>query len=130
MWNKQTKLGVAFDSSGGFKLPNGAERSPDAAWVKKERWDALTPEQRQKFPPLSPDFVVELCSPNDSLKKTQEKMQEYMDNQVRLGWLIDPQSKRVKIYRQGQNVEVLNAPKSLPGEAVLPGFVLDLVEIL
>ena len=130
MWNKQTKLGVAFDSSGGFKLPNGAERSPDAAWVKKERWDALTLEQRQKFPPLSPDFVVELCSPSDSVKKTQEKMQEYMDNQVRLGWLIDPQSKRVKIYRQGQNVEVLNAPKSLPGEAVLPGFVLDLVEIL
>lgn len=130
MWNKQTKLGVAFDSSGGFKLPNGAERSPDAAWVKKERWNALTPEQRQKFPPLSPDFVVELCSPSDSLKKTQEKMQEYMDNQARLGWLIDPQSKRVEIYRQGQDVEVLNAPKTLSGEAVLPGFVLDLVEIL
>lgn len=130
MWNKQTKLGVAFDSSGGFKLPNGAERSPDAAWVKKERWNALTPEQRQKFPPLSPDFVVELCSPSDSLKKTQEKMQEYMDNQARLGWLIDPQSKRVEIYRQGQDVEVLNAPKTLSGEVILPGFVLDLVEIL
>ena len=129
-WNKQVKLGVAFDSSSGFKLPNGAERSPDAAWVKKERWDALTPEQRQKFPPLCPDFVVELCSPSDSLAKTQERMQEYLDNQAQLGWLIDPQSKQVEIYRQGQAIEVLNTPKILSGESVLPGFVLDLTEIL
>jgi Uma2 family endonuclease len=129
-WNHQHQLGVVFDSSTGFKLPNGADRSPDAAWVKKERWDALTPEQRQKFPPLCPDFVVELCSPSDSLKKIQEKMQEYMDNQAQLGWLIDPQSQQAEIYRQGQGVEVLNAPTTLSGEALLPGFILDLAEIL
>lgn len=129
-WNRQYKLGVAFDSSSGFKLPNGAERSPDAAWVKKDRWDTLTPEQRQTFPPLCPDFVVELCSPSDSLAKTQEKMQEYLDNQAQLGWLIAPQSRRVEIYRQGQAVEVLSAPKILSGEMVLPGFILDLTEIL
>ena len=91
-WNKQTKLGVAFDSSGGFKLPNGAIRSSDTSWLKKERWNTLTPEQHQKFPPLCPDFVVELCSPSDSLGETQEKMQEYMDNKARLGWLIDSQN--------------------------------------
>lgn len=98
--------------------------------MTKERWDALTPEQRQKFPPLCPDFVVELRSPSDSLIKIQEKMQEYMDNQAQLGWLIDPQNQCVEIYRQGQEMEVLNAPKTLSGEAVLPGFILDLTEIL
>ncbi|HEY9876689.1 MAG TPA: Uma2 family endonuclease [Candidatus Obscuribacterales bacterium] len=129
IWNKQNNLGVAFDSSTAFKLPNGADRSPDASWVRKERWDALTPKQREKFPPLCPDFVVELRSPSDSLKTLREKMQEYMDNQARLGWLLDRPNKRVEIYRQGRDVEILESPTTLSGEDVLPGFVLDLSEI-
>ena len=129
-WNRENKLGVVFDSSGGFKLPNGADRSPDASWIKRERWENLTPEKRQKFLPLCPDFVVELRSPSDSLKKLQEKMQEYMANNARLGWLIDPGNQRVEIYRQGQTVESLQSPATLSGEEVLPGFVLDLKGIL
>ena len=125
-WSRQNNLGKAFDSSTGFKLPNGANRSPDAAWVRRERWEALTPQQRQKFLPLCPDFVVELRSPSDSLKETQEKMQEYIDNGARLGWLIDPQTRRVEIYRPNQDVEILENPATVPGEDVLPGFVLDL----
>ncbi|MEG4998090.1 Uma2 family endonuclease [Microcoleus sp. B4-D4] len=129
-WSRQNNLGVAFDSSGGFKLPNGADRSPDASWVKKERWDALTPEQKDSFAPLCPDFVVELRSKTDSLKKLQEKMQEYIDNGARLGWLIDRQNRRVEIYRPGQDVEILQNPATVSGEDVLPGFVLDLAEIM
>jgi Uma2 family endonuclease len=129
-WSRQNNLGVAFDSSGGFKLPNGADRSPDASWVKKERWDALTPEQKDSFAPLCPDFVVELRSKTDSLKKLQEKMQEYIDNGARLGWLIDRQNQRVEIYRPGQDVEIIQNPATLSGEDVLPGFVLDLAEIM
>ena len=125
-WSRQNNLGKAFDSSTGFKLPNGANRSPDASWVKRDRWFALTPEQRKKFLPLCPDFVVELRSPSDSLKETQEKMQEYIDNGARLGWLIDPQTRRVEIYRPNQDVEILENPATVPGEDVLPGFVLDL----
>lgn len=125
-WNRQTKLGKGFDSSTCFKFPNGANRSPDVSWIKQERWDALTPEQREKFPPIAPDFVLEFMSPTDTLKETQEKMQEYMDNQVRLGWLIDRKSRRVEIYRQGQPVEVLESPTELSGEDVLPGFVLNM----
>ncbi len=126
IWNRQTKLGKVFDSSTGFKLPNGANRSPDVSWIKQERWDALTPKQKEKFPPIAPDFVLELMSPTDDLEKTQEKMQEYMDNQVKLGWLIDRKTRRVEIYRQGQEVEVLEAPKELSGEDVLPNFLLNL----
>ena len=126
IWNKQNKLGKAFDSNGGFTLPNGAVRAPDVSWVRRERWEALTPQQRQKFLPLCPDFVVELRSPSDSLKETQEKMQEYIDNGARLGWLIDPQTRRVEIYRPNQDVEILENPATVPGEDVLPGFVLDL----
>ena len=129
VWNEQTQLGKVFDSSGGFKLPNGADRSPDASWVKLERWNALTPEQKTKFAPLCPDFVVELLSPSDSLKDTQEKMKEYRDNGARLGWLINRKSRQVEIYRQGQDVEVLESPASLSGENVLPGFVLNLEPI-
>lgn len=129
-WNKRTELGKTFDSSTGFKLPNKAERSPDAAWVKLERWEALTPEQRQKFPPLAPELVIELRSASGELKPLQEKMQEYRDNGVRLGWLIDPKNQRVEIYRLSQAVEVLQSPTSLSGEDVLPGFVLDLKGIL
>ena len=126
IWNRQTKLGVCFDSSTCFKLTNGADRSPDISWIKQERWDALTPEQKEKFPPISPDFVLELMSPTDTLKETQFKMQEYMDNGVRLGWLINRKTRRVEIYRQVQEVEVLQSPLELSGEDVLPGFVLNL----
>lgn len=126
LWNRQQGLGVVFSSSSGFKLPNGANRSPDAAWVKQTRWNALTPEQRRKFPPIAPDFVVELRSESDELETLRAKLQEYMDNGVRLGWLLDPQTQQAEIYRQGQPVETLNAPTRLSGEDVLPGFVLEL----
>jgi len=129
-WNKQSGLGKVFDSSTGFKLPNDADRSPDGAWVRLERWEALTPQQRQKFPPLAPDFVVELRSATDELKPLQDKMQEYRDNGVPLGWLIEPHNHRVEIYRPEQDIEVLQSPISLSGEDVLPGFVLDLSQIL
>ncbi|MFN6568284.1 Uma2 family endonuclease [Dendronalium sp. ChiSLP03b] len=130
IWNKQTKLGKGFDSSTGFTLQNGAERSPDVSWVKIERWNALTPEQQEKFAPICPDFVVELRSLSDSLKDLQEKMQEYIENGVQLGWLIDRKNKRVEIYRPGKNVEILENPASLSGENVLPGFVLNLQGII
>lgn len=128
-WNRQQKLGKVFDSSGGFKLPNGAERAPDTAWVKLERWNALTSEEQEKFVPLCPDFVVELRSPSDSLKKIREKMEEYRENGAKLGWLIDPQRKVVEVYRLDVDVEVLESPTTLSEEGVLPGFVLDLAEI-
>lgn len=130
VWNQKNNLGVAFDSSAGFKLPNGADRSPDASWVKREPWEALTPEQQEKFAPLCPDFVVELRSKSDSLKELQKKMQEYIANGTRLGWLIDRKNQRVEIYRQGQDVEIIQSPNTLSGEDVLPGFVLDLKDIL
>ncbi|MEG4301398.1 Uma2 family endonuclease [Microcoleus sp. D3_18a_C4] len=129
LWNRQTKLGKAFNSSTGFHLPNGADRSPDAAWVRQERWDALTPKQKESFIPLCPDFVVELRSKSDNMKPVREKMKEYMENQVRLGWLIDRKNRKVEIYRPNQDVEVLENPVTLSGEDVLPGFVLDLTEV-
>ncbi len=125
-WSRQNKSGIAFDSSTGFKLPNGANRSPDASWIPLAKWDSLTDEQKQRFLPLCPDFAIELLSPSDQLAKTQEKMQEYLDNGMLLGWLINRQKQQVEIYRQGKKVEILNAPNSLSGENVLPGFVLDL----
>ncbi|MBE9119548.1 Uma2 family endonuclease [Tychonema sp. LEGE 07199] len=129
IWNEQTELGEVFDSSTGFTLPNKADRSPDASWVEKSRWQALTPEQREKFIPLCPDFVIELVSPSDSLKKTQEKMQEYIENGCRLGWLINRKKREVEIYRLGRSVEILQSPQTLSGEDVLPGFVLNLQKI-
>lgn len=128
-WADENNTGIAFDSSTGFKLPNGADRSPDAAWVKLEHWNALTDEQKQKFPPLCPDFVVELLSPSDSLKDTQDKMKEYMDNGASLGWLINRRSREVEIYRPGVDVEVLENPNCVSGEPVLAGFVLNLERI-
>lgn len=122
-------LGEAFDSSTGFKLPNGANRSPDASWVRRERWEALTTEQREGFIPLCPDFVVELRSRTDTLRALRAKMQEYMANGTQLGWLIDPKNKQVEIYRVGQAVEVLDQPSTLSGEDVLPGFTLTLKRI-
>ena len=122
-------LGKGFGSSTGFELPNGADRSPDLSWVRQERWEALAPEQREGFIPLCPDFVVELRSKTDSLKKLQAKMQEYRSNGAQLGWLIDPKNKRVEIYRPGQEVEILEEPSTLSGEDVLPGFTLTLKRI-
>lgn len=129
LWNRQTKLGITFDSSGGFQLPNGANYSPDAAWIPLEKWNILTPEQKEKFPPICPDFVIELRSPSDTLKPLQEKMQEYINNGTRLGWLINRQNRQVEIYRQGRDKEILDNPISLSGEDVLPGFVLNLAVI-
>ncbi|MBD2446601.1 Uma2 family endonuclease [Nostoc sp. FACHB-152] len=130
IWTDENGTGEAFDSSTMFQLPNGAFRSPDAAWISLERWQALSPEERRTFPPICPDFVVELRSESDTLKSLQEKMQEYLNNGTRLGWLIDPQGKRVEIYRPGKDKEVLFSPVQLFGEDVLPGFILDLSEIL
>ncbi|QLE55015.1 Uma2 family endonuclease [Nostoc sp. TCL26-01] len=133
-WNEQAKLGKVFDSSTEFHLPNGAYRSPDVAWMKLERWEALTAEQKRRFPPLCPDFVIELRSESDSLTKLRSKMQEYRDNGARLGWLIDPKTFLVEIYRPGVEVEIINFsvdnPPQLSGEDVLPGFILDLSIIL
>ena len=133
-WNDQTQLGKVFDSSTEFRLPSGAKRSPDVSWVIRARWEALTPEQRKRFPPLSPDFVIELRSETDSLEKLRLKMREYLANGIRLGWLIDPQTPLVEIYRHSQDVETINfsfdEPPTLSGEDVLPGFVLDLTPIL
>lgn len=126
LWNRQTELGVVFDSSTCFKLPSGADRSPDAAWIQLERWNALTPAQKEKFPPICPDFVLELLSPTDSLKATQAKMKEYQNNGARLGWLIHRYTQQVEIYRIGQAVEVLQSPDTLSGEDVLPKFALSL----
>lgn len=130
VWNQQTGLGKGFDSSTGFKLPNGATRSPDAAWVRLGRWEALTPEERRRFAPICPDFVVELRSPSDDLDEIQAKMREYMENGLQLGWLIDPETQQVEVYRPNQSVEVLHKPETLLGEGVLPGFTLVLKEIL
>ena len=125
-WNRQAKLGAAFNSSTAFKLPNGAERCPDAAWVIQDRWNTLTPEEQETFPPLCPDFAIELRSKSDNIEPLRKKMREYIDNGLRLGWLIDTKNKRVEIYRANQPVEVVDNPTSLSGEDVLPGFVLDL----
>jgi len=129
-WNRQNNLGIVFDSSSGFKLPNGADRSPDASWVKRDRWDTLTSEQQERFAPLCPDFVVELRSPSDSLEKVRQKMREYIDNGARLGWLLNPKNQQVEIYRPNQDVEILQSPTTLSGEDVLPGFVLELKPIM
>ncbi len=133
-WNRQTRLGFVFDSSTIFQLPNGAKRSPDVSLVIRERWEALSPEDRRRFPPLCPDFVIELRSETDSLPKLQSKMLDYLVNGLRLGWLIDPQTPLVEIYRPNQDVETLTfsaeqALPSLSGESVLPGFILDLTPI-
>jgi Uma2 family endonuclease len=125
-WRNGGEPGEVFDSSTAFILPNGANRAPDASWVSQERWDALTEEQKGTFANICPDFVVELRSVSDTLKSLQEKMQEYMENGAKLGWLIDPKNRTVEVYRVGLEVEVLSDPTELSGENVLPGFVLNL----
>ncbi|MEO0376188.1 MAG: Uma2 family endonuclease [Cyanobacteria bacterium P01_A01_bin.17] len=129
-WTDQDSTGESFDSSTMFRLPNGAFRSPDAAWIPLDKWNALTPEERRTFPPLCPDFVIELRSPSDALTPLQDKMQEYIDNGTRLGWLLNPQDQEVEIFRRGRPKEVLSLPTRLEGESVLPDFVLVLQSIL
>lgn len=125
-WNRQTQRGRVFSSSTIFRLPNGGDRSPDVAWVTNERWESLSLEAQEKFPPICPDFVIELRSRTDSLPELQTKMQEYLNSGLLLGWLIDPQAQQVEIYRPNQTVEIVQLPASLSGEDILPGFVLDL----
>lgn len=125
-WNERSKMGKVFSSSTCFKLPNGAVRSPDAAWVSWERWHQLTLEQQKKFPPICPDFVIELRSESDALEPLQQKMQEYINNGLRLGWLINPQDQQVEIYRTDQPKQVLQNPNQLDGDHVLPGFVFGI----
>ncbi len=132
-WADRNVTGEVFDSSTVFVLPNGARRSPDVSWIKLERWNQLTQAQQDGFPPLAPDFVIELVSPSDiksqRYEDLQAKMQEYLDNGVQLGWLIEPSAKKVEIYQFGQQVEILNNPQTLSGKDILPGFILDLSEI-
>ncbi|MDP5018434.1 MAG: Uma2 family endonuclease [Dolichospermum sp.] len=126
IWNRQTKLGKVFSSSTVFTLPNGGKRSPDVAWIANERWEYLDIQEKEKFAKICPDFVIELRSRTDSLSQLQEKMQEYLNSGLRLGWLIDPQNQQVEIYRQNQSVEIVSLPTSLSGENVLLGFILEL----
>ncbi len=128
LWNRQTKLGKVFSSSTVFILPNGGKRSPDVAWMANERWDSLTLEEKEKFAPICPDFVIELRSITDSLSQLQTKMQEYLRSGLKLGWLIDPQSQQVEIYRQNEPIEIVLLPTNLSGEDVLPGFDLELAK--
>lgn len=128
-WARVDGTGKGFDSSGGFTLPSGAKRSPDLAWVRRERWAALSEEEQGEFPPLCPDFVVELRSASDRLATLQAKMQEYIVNGAEMGWLIDPLEKKVYIYRPQAEVECLTHPETISGAPLLPGFVLPLTEI-
>jgi Uma2 family endonuclease len=130
IWAEKDGTGIGFDSNAGFTLSTGAVRSPDASWMKLDRWNALTPEEKQKFAPICPDFVLELRSASDNLKPLQEKMEEYMEEPgIQLGWLIDRKNRNVYIYRPGMDVECLENPASIGGETVLPGFVLDLSKV-
>jgi Uma2 family endonuclease len=130
IWNQRTGLGVVFDSSACFTLPNTAIRGPDAAWMARERWETLPQDERERFSHICPDFVIELRSKSDRKKDLRAKMREYIAQGARLGWLIDPRTGTVEIYRPGRPIEVLNRPATLSGEDVLPGFVLDLEGIL
>ena len=129
LWNRQYKLGIVFDSSTAFRLPNGAIRSPDASFITLSRWSALSQEEKKRFSPICPDFVIELLSPSDNLKETQAKLQEYLDNGCQLGWLIDPQKQQVEVYRLVQDKETIEKPDTLLGEDILPGFTLELTTI-
>ena len=129
IWNRQHKLGVVFDSSTGFTLPNSAKRSPDVTWIELDRWNELTQLQKRKFAPIAPDFVLELLSSNDRLRDVQNKMKEYRECGVKLGWLIYPDEKRVEIYRLGKETEILIAPQNLSGEDLMPELIVELDEI-
>ncbi|MEO1521004.1 MAG: Uma2 family endonuclease [Cyanobacteria bacterium J06633_2] len=129
IWNRQSKLGFVFDSSTTFRLPNGAERSPDVAWVSAQKWNALTLDEQDSFPPLCPDFVIELRPKTDSLKQLQPKMEKYLQNGCQLGWLINIQDKKVEVYRPNPAVVILATPNTVSGEEVLEGLTLDLQTI-
>jgi Uma2 family endonuclease len=129
IWAKADKTGIAFDSSTGFLLPNGAEYSPDAAWVRREQWDALSQQERERFPPLCPNFVIEIRSRTDRLARLQEKMQDYINNGAELGWLIDPLERKVYVYRPGVPTDCLDNPESISADPVLPGFTLNLIDV-
>jgi Uma2 family endonuclease len=130
VWSEQDGTGITFSSSTGFKLSTGAERSPDASWIKLERWNSLSPEQQRKFAPICPDFVVELKSPSDNLQTLKEKMEEYMNEPgIQLGWLIDRKQRKVYIYRPGLSEECLDNPASVSGELELPGFILNMSKV-
>lgn len=128
-WAETDRIGVCFDSSTGFTLPNGAKYSPDSAWIRRDRWDALTTEEQEGFAPICPDFVIELRSHSDSLSRLLNKMQEYIENGALLGWLIDPLNRRVYIYRPDHEIEVLEDSETVSGEPLLRGFVLNLHEL-
>jgi Uma2 family endonuclease len=128
-WAKRDGTGVAFDSNGGFVLPNGAMRSPDASWVRRERLINLTAEQKQKFLPLCPDFVIELRSASDPLAVIEAKIREYVENGARLGWLLDPEERKTHVYKPGETAGILRSPDKLSGDPVLSGFILDLKPI-
>ena len=128
-WNSKSKLGKVFDSSTGFKLSNGAIRSPDVSWIAIDRWNSLNDKLKRGFAPIDPDFVIELLSPTDELAKAREKMAEYLSCGVKLGWLIDPDRQELEIHRLGKVKEVLNNPTNLSGENILPGLEVDLSNI-
>jgi Uma2 family endonuclease len=128
-WADQSGTGEVFDSSTGFTLPSGAVRSPDASWIRAERWNSLTDAEKASFAPICPDFVIELRSAHDSLSRLQAKMQEYLENGAQLGWLIDRQRRIVEIYRPGQGVELIEHPDQINGDPELPGFCLSLVKV-
>ena len=127
IWNRTSRAGIVFDSSTGFKLPNGANRSPDVAFVAIDKWNALSPDERTKYPPLCPDFLVELMSETDYLREASDKMQEYMENGCRLAWLINPKTEEVRIYQPDDSVQVVHGfDNTLTGEHILPGFAFNL----
>lgn len=130
VWNRNTKLGETFDSSTGFKLPNGSERSPDTAWISKERWGGLPAEQKRKFAPIIPDYVLELRSDDQSLTELREKMDEYMDCGCRLGWLVDPQNRRTYVYSANGDIQTVKFDDVLSGGEVMPGLEVRLEEVL
>lgn len=128
-WNRQAKLGKVFDSSTGFTLFNGAIRSPDVSWIERSRWDSLTPQQQKGFASIAPDFVIELMSPTDNLIEAQQKMSEYLECGVKLGWLINPDAREVEVYEQGDPHYILQNVSFVYGGELLPGLVVDLAEI-
>jgi Uma2 family endonuclease len=130
LWNRQYKLGVAFDSSTGFTLSNGAERSPDIAWIRQERWDALSSPEKRKIAQITPDFIVELRSENQSLSELREKMDEYMESGCRLAWLVDPQQRRTYVYSENGDIQTIKFDDNLLGGDVLPGLEVRLSDII